>query len=191
MKKVFVIIAVSIGMLYSCGENTSTSNNNQETSEKETIVENETVQIDTLEQLKIEASRLRAGGSIKSVDLLEGIAVIEYVKDYKEYKKLQPQSGLKEADLLAYWESGNAIKKALVDGSVRLMRKLDFLNGTKVILPYKGKIYTIAITKEELEKFVGADLETIRGDWNNAFSDPYVYSETGRDKFFKQFGTIK
>lgn len=52
-------------------------------------------------------------------------------------KKLQLQSSLTEADLLAYWESGEVIKKALVDCSVRLMKKIDFLNGTKVILPYK------------------------------------------------------
>lgn len=180
MKKFFIVIAVSIGMLYSCGESTNNSDNLQ----KETVVETETVQIDTLEQLKVEASRLRAGGSIKNVELSDNIAVIEYVKDYNEYKKLQPQSSLKEADLLAYWESGEAIKKALVDGSVRLMKKLDFLNGTKVILPYKGKVYTIAVTKEKLEKFVGSDMETIRNDWNNTFSDPYVYSETGREKFF-------
>ena len=43
---------------------------------------------------------------MKTVELEGKSARIIYVKDYKEYKELNPQSGLTESDLEGYWESG-------------------------------------------------------------------------------------
>lgn len=185
MKKIAIIL-IAFVLIISCREPKS---NNTVNNDSTTTTEN--TEIDTLELIKTEASRLRAGGSIKSVEYIDDIVIIEYVKDFAEYKQLQPQSSLTEIDLLAYWESGDAIKKALVDGSVRLMRKLDFLKGAKIKLPYKGKVYIIDVKQDELERFIGSDMETVRNDWDNTFSNPYVYSDSGRDKFFKKFGTIK
>ena len=144
-----------------------------------------------LEKLKIESSRLRAGDSIKAVTLEQGVATIEYVKNYSEYKELNPQSLLSKSDLESYWESGDAIEKALVDGSVRLLRKMDFLEQTNITLPYKGTVYSISVNKTELEKFIGADLTEIVANWDDLFSNPYVYSDAGRARFFNQFGTKK
>lgn len=163
--------------------------------EKDTATSEQTATEDPaneqLEKLKVESSRLRAGGSIKSVTLEQGVANIEYVKDYNEYKEINPQSSLTEADLESYWESGDAIEKALVDGSVRLLRKLDFLEQTNIILPYKGTTYSISVNKKKLEKFIGAELAEIVANWDDLFSNPYVDSDGGRAKFFKQFGTKK
>lgn len=138
-----------------------------------------------------EASRLRAGGSIKSAKLENGKAIIEYVKNYSEHKELNPQSRVSEKDLELYWSTGKAIKKALNDGSVRLMRKLDFVEETEIILPYKGKTYTINVSKNDLEKYLGKSFEDVKKDWAKNFSDEYVYSDTGREKFFKKFGKIE
>lgn len=44
------------------------------------------------EILTLEASRLRAGGSVKSAVLKGRKAVIMYVKDYDEYKAVNPKS---------------------------------------------------------------------------------------------------
>lgn len=186
MKAKILFIATSFGLLLSCNET-----GNSDTTDNKKIIADTAPSIDTLEILKLEASRLRHGGSIKNIELIENMAVIHYVKDYTEYKQLQPQSSLTEADLLAYWETGDAIKKALIDGSVRLMRKLDYLKGTKIVLPYKGKTYTIEVNQTDLEEFIGADMEKIRNDWDHTFSNPFVYSETGRNKFFGKFGTVK
>lgn len=140
-----------------------------------------------LEQLKKESLRLRAGGSIKKIELENGKATIEYVKDYKEYKEFNPQSVLSEADLQNYWNSSDAIEKALVDGSVRVMKKLDFINQVEIVLPNNGKVYSIDVKKSELEKFVGSDFSEIKNNWDEKFSNPYVYNDNRRQKFLNKF----
>jgi hypothetical protein len=144
-----------------------------------------------LEQLKTEASRLNGGSSIKTVELENGKAIITYVKNYKEYKDLNPQSGLTENDLKSYWSTGNAIQKMLVGSPARLIKNLGFINEVKIILPFENKIYQINIKKAELEKFVGKNISEIENDWVKSFADPYIYDKKGREKFFKHFVTIK
>lgn len=177
MKKTIIIVAVlSVfsWILVSCGNQTN---------------ESKTDQTEKLSKLKIEASRLRAGGSVKTVELEGKSARIIYVKNYKEYKELNPQSGLTKSDLEEYWESGDAIEKALVDGSVRIMKKLDYIDTISIILPYKRATYTVSVNKTELEKFVGVDFSTIQNKWDETFSNPYVYDDNGRKSFFDKFGT--
>ena len=83
------------------------------------------------------------------------------------------------------------MEKALVDGSVRLMKKLDFLNQVEIILPSKGKKYSVNVKKSELEKFIGSDFNTIKNNWDEKFSNPFVYNDNGRQKFFSEFGKKK
>lgn len=144
-----------------------------------------------LEELKTEASRLRAGGSIKSVELIDRKATITYVSNFTDYKEINPQSSLTESELKAYWESGDAIEKALIDGSVRIMRKLDFIDEVNIILPYGEETHEISVNKSELEKFIGTDFKSITNNWDKTFSDTYVYNKKGREAFFKKFGIIK
>ena len=86
------------------------------------------------------------------------------------------------------WRSGDAIEKALVDGSVRIMKKLDYIDTVSIDLPYKGTTYIISVNKTDLEKFVGTDFPTIQNKWDETFSNPYVYDENGRKSFFDKFG---
>jgi len=113
------------------------------------------------------------------------------VQDYEDYKKLNPNSRVTKKSLEDYWSTGKAIKKALNDGSVRLMRKLDFVDETEIILPHKGKVYTINVSKSKLEVFLDKSFEEVKQDWSGSFSDEYVYSDSGRNKFFKKFGKVK
>ena len=186
MRKLNQILAIAILSisLFSCGN----SKNEKENTEQ--AIEN-VANDPNLEKLETEASRLRAGGSVKSVELNDGKATINYVKDYAEYKELNPQSGLTESELEAYWESGNAIEKALIDGSVKIMVKLDYINAVNIILPYKSKIYSIDLNKNDLVKYTGSDFNKLKGDLENNFSNLYVYNEKGRNEFFKKFGKIK
>ncbi|OWP83838.1 hypothetical protein BWK59_08490, partial [Flavobacterium davisii] len=155
LNRILAIVILSIS-LFSCGN----SKNEAENTEK---VENTLSKDANLEKLETESSRLRAGGSIKSVELNDGKAIINYVKNFAEYKELNPQSGLTENDLDAYWESGNAIEKALIDGSVKIMTKLDYINAVKIILPYKSKTYSINVNKNDLEKFTGSNFNKLKG----------------------------
>lgn len=182
MKQFFLFLILVLG-LTACQSDSKTTESQKQVEPKAEPT-NEEVLIK-------EASRLRAGGSIKSAKLENGKAIIEYVKNYSEYKKLNPQSRVSKKDLESYWSTGKAIKKALNDGSVRLMRKLDFVKETEIILPYKGKTYTINVSKNDLEKYLGKSFEDVKKDWAKNFSDEYVYSDSGREKFFKKFGKIE
>lgn len=183
MKKNIIIVAVLSLILVSCGKQANESKPDQTKK-----IEQESPKDEKLSKLEIEVSRLRAGGSVKTVELEGKSAKIIYVKNYEEYKELNPQSGLTESDLEGYWESGDAIEKALVGGSVRIMKKLDYIDTVSIILPYKGTSYTISVNKADLEKFVGADFATIQNKWDKTFSNPYVYDDNGRKSFFNKFG---
>ena len=52
----------------------------------------------------------------------------------------------------------------------------------------KDVLYSISVEKSELEKFIGTDFASIVDGWSDKFSDPYVYNDIGREKFFKRFG---
>lgn len=180
MKKTLNIILVTflVVLILSCGNSEKESTSNVATIPQE-------------EMLQKEASRLRAGGSVKNVTLENNKATITYVKDFEEYKNLNPQSSLNEYDLRSYWESEQAIERALVDGSVRLMRKLEFLNHVVIILPVDGRTYTIDISKGDLTEYLNVDFEEVKSNWDDTFSNPYVYSEKGRKKFFEKFGKVE
>ncbi|WPO81892.1 hypothetical protein SD427_14100 [Chryseobacterium sp. JJR-5R] len=143
------------------------------------------------DQLKSEVSRLNGATSIKKIKSENGKFIITYVKNYKEYKELNPQSGLKENDLKLYWSTGSTIQKTLVGSPARLMKKFNFINEIEIILPFQNKIYQIDVKRAELEKFVGKSISEIENDWINSFADPYIYDQKGREQFLRKFGTIK
>ena len=182
-------------LLASCGSETTSNEQGKLNVEKPKL--SETTESQNLEtesaqdRLETEASRLRGGGQIKSIKLDSSKAIIDYVGSYAEYKKLNPNSGLTESDLNSYWDTGDAIKKALNDGAVRLMRKLDFIEQVEITLPRNGKEYKIDVSKSDLENFTRQDFESIKNNWDASFSDPYVYNEAGRNQFFSKFGSIK
>ncbi len=186
MKKAFLIIITFSVLIYSCE-----TKEKKKTEKKVEITIPELTKEEKIGKLKKEASRLRGGGSVKEVLLIEDKAIITYVKNYSEYKKLNPKSNLTKKDINGYWDTGEAIEKALVDGSVRLMKKLDFLNEVEIILPYKSKTYSIDVEKEKLERYLGTNFAVITLSWNEKFSNPYVYDDKGRKTFFKDFGKVK
>ncbi len=141
-----------------------------------------------IEQLKAEAYRLNGGNSIKNVELENGKATITYIKNFKEYKKLNPQSGLTESDLKSYWSTGDAIKKMLVGSPARIMKNLELINEVKIVLPFENKTHQIDVKKSELVKFTGKSMNEIKSDWSKSFADPYIYNKEGREEFFKKFG---
>lgn len=186
MKKLkpFLIIAVLTISSFGCG---NSQKEEKKTEENEKVVTKET----NLEKLETEASRLRGGSSVKSVDLHNGKATINYVKNYEEYKKLNPQSGLTEKDLNAYWDGENAVEKAVIDGSVKIMCKLDYVNEVEIVLPHNGKTYSVDVSKTELEKFTGSDFSILKDNLEHNFSDLFVYNDKERKEFLKKFGKIE
>lgn len=185
MKKIFSLLFIST--IVSCGTAEQEPEHEAAAVEVKKVVPEKT----ELEKLNLEASRLRAGGSVKEVTIKEGKATITYVKNQKEYKELNPNSSLSEADRDSYWDSEKTIKKALIDGPTRIMMKLDFINEVEINLPIKGVNYSIKVNKAELEKYTKTDFESIKEDYDGKFNNPYVYNEDGRNKFFTKFGKKK
>jgi hypothetical protein len=185
-----LLVLIALVILSACKSENSTKPDEQVNNVKKTVTTEEKEKTNE-EILELEALRLRAGGSVKSAILNGEKAVINYVKDYQEYKSINPQSRVTEEDLKSYWSTGKAIKKALVDGSVKLIKKIDFINETEIVLPFEGKTYKINVSKEKLSKFTGQSFEELNSDFSKNFSDKYVYDDKGRDKFFNHFGTIK
>lgn len=169
-----------------CGNPKTDKKEETENTQPESEPKNE-----NLEKLGLESSRLRGGGSIKLVGLEGGKGIIQYVKDYEEYKELNPQSSVTKSSWEGYWENSAGVEKALVDGSVRLMKKLDYLDQVEISITYNRKIYSVDVKKSELEKFIGLDFKSIISDWDNTFSNPYVYDDNGRKKFYMKFGVNK
>jgi hypothetical protein len=172
-----LLITLSL-FLYSCGDLPQKSESNSSKPE---------VLLDSLKELQRVAYRLRASGSIKTVELNGNAATILYVKDYEEYKELNPQSLVTEDELIDYWESGDGLEKTLVDGSARVIRKLDFIDSVTVIIPYKNVTNNVSFSKSELEDFIGLEINSIRKSWDQKFSDPYVYDDNGRKMFLDKF----
>jgi phosphatidate phosphatase PAH1 len=187
MKSQFNLILVALTLItLSCNDGKK-----RETAENETALNQTQKVASDLEKLKTEASRLRAGGSVKNVELTNGKATITYVKNYSEYKELNPQSNATEEYLKEYWSSGDAIQKTLVQSSVKLMKNLDFINEVEITLPFENKIYKIDVKKRELEKFIGKDFSEITNTWTESFIDPYVYNKKGRQEFYNKFNSKK
>ena len=190
MKKPLVLSLFFISMVFFTG----CSNTPTETQIIEPISstpEKSLTDAEKLEVLKEEASLLRGAGSIKTVAYNNGKATIEYVKDFAEYKSLNPESSLTKEYLDGYWENGDEYKKALVDSPARLMRKLYFLEEVAVKLPYKGENYSVNINKQQLEAFTETSFEEMKKNWDTHFLDKYVNAAAGRDKFFQQFAKVE
>lgn len=152
--------------------------------------ENELKWSELEKQLLLEASRLRGGGFIKKTEIINDIVNIEYVENFDEYQKLQPQSTVTKEQWESYWESGEAILKAIIDGGVRLLRKIDGINGVSIKIPFKENMYKIDVNREKVEKFLGHNFEEINLDWDKTFSNKFVYTKEGRNAFFHEFGEL-
>ena len=144
-----------------------------------------------LDKLKREAFRIRGSSFVKSVELNDKKAIINFVSSYSEYKEIVPNTNLTKNDYLGYWESGDAIRKALISGSVGIMKKIDFVDQVQIILPYKKEVYFIDVSKAALEDYLRMSFEDIIDHWDDKFVDPFVYTEKGRRMFFDRFGSVE
>lgn len=185
MNRFLIFIATLSTILIGC------QNQSNEKPNPTPVVKEIQIKLTDEEALEKEVRKLRGGNGIKSSVIKDKKVSIEYAKNYKEHKELKPKSRVTEEDWDAYWATKESIQKALNDASVRLMKNLDFIEETEIIIHHKEKTYAVNVSKEELEKFLEKNFEEVKEDWLNNFSNEYVFSELGREKFFKVFGRIK
>lgn len=128
-------------------------------------------------RLKNVSNSLDRAPQISNVNLQGDNAIIEY----------------QEQEHDDYWESGEKIQKALVSIPARIMMKLDFVNSVNLTIPFNDKIYTTNISRQDLEKYTGYSMEEIRDDWDNKFSNVYIYklNNPKREAYFNKFVKVK
>jgi len=167
--------------------------NKIETCEVKVITKNNKPYSQNFENLKNAVNSLRGSGQIKFVGLKDGNDVnIRYVSDYEEYKKLHPhmqhqKNPISKEHLDNYWNTGDGLEKALVDGVIRVLTKCDFVEYVSVSIPWYDDlgINRIMIRRDEFSNYTGLSLSDIKNDGN--LKDPYVYDDAIRHKFRLKF----
>lgn len=188
MKKTILIPFVAL-LIYSC----NSKSNNEKTLKIENKVDSSEYKKDTvleIDLLKTKTNSLRGSGSIKNVSFNNGYAEISYVNDYNDYSNLNPQSSLSKKDFETYWYTGDAINKALIDGSVRILRDLDFVETVKLNIPLKNKYKSIELNRKDLELLTDKSFNEIKNNWTE-FNDKYVYTSEGRSEILSKYGNTK
>ncbi|WP_312076990.1 hypothetical protein [Chryseobacterium sp.] len=133
--------------------------------------------------------QLRGSTFIKEVNFEERHLEFSYIADYKKFIEHNPLTKISEDHFISYWETGNAKIKALNDGCVRILRKNPDLYSVSIKLMDINDIYSISINRDEIERFLKADFLEIENNWDDIFSNKYVYTKEYSLTFFDYFGT--
>ncbi|MDM1073645.1 hypothetical protein HX001_14240 [Empedobacter brevis] len=188
MKKIILILPVVL-FIYSCNSNS----NNDNALKIENKIDSSASKNDSvleIDLLKTKTNSLRGSGSIKNVKLNDSVAEIDYVNNYNDYSKLNPQSSLSKKDFETYWYTGDAVNKALIDGAIRILRDLDFVETVKLNIPLENKYKNIELTRKDLELLTDKSFNEIKNNWTE-FNDKYVYTSEGRSEILSKYGNTK
>ncbi len=134
------------------------------------------------------APNLKGGPFITEAEIVnQNEAVITYA-DFATLKKAKPETGMTEADTKNYWESGDAINKALMEEPIRLLKEFPELHKVKVTLNY-GKKYTTEIDRATIEEYLKVNLAETKTDkdkWRNEIVNKFFTKEE-RAKYIEKF----
>ncbi|USG63975.1 hypothetical protein NDK47_17655 [Brevibacillus ruminantium] len=144
----------------------------------------------TLEQVDIEKLKGNIKGSIfiKDFSVSDSSVRVQYVKDYKEFKIIDPNGKTTEENYIGYWNSGDQINKVLMGEPIRILKDLPRVNDVEMILPFQSSVYKVKWTKRDAEKYFDIDFEMLSKDqtgnlFEKEFIDKYVYDRVEREKF--------
>jgi len=136
-----------------------------------------------LKRLNDYIPKLRGGTFLKSSKIEENSVLIEYAT-FKEYS-----GNVKEKDYNDYWKTGDAIRKVLMEESVRLLKEFPALNEVKLVTPqFEGKKLSTTLNRKQAEEFFKVNLKEINENkklWGEKVVTQFI--PENRDKFEKQF----
>lgn len=135
--------------------------------------------------------QLRGSTFIKDVNFKETHLEFSYIADYKKFIEYNPFTKISYDHFISYWETNNAKIKALNDSCVRMLRKNPDLYSVSIKLIDLDNIYSISVQRNEVEKFLKANFRKIDNNWDNIFSNKYVYTKKYSILFFDYFGSKK
>ena len=117
-------------------------------------------------------------------------AIVKLDTDLAKLDKNTNQHELKKDDIKNYWLENDQIKRSLNEGAFKLLLELPFINTVKLTLNFENKDYTIELNRNDFEKYVKKDFDSISNNWQAEFSDRFVHDENGRREFFNTFTAI-
>jgi|JFJP01.1.fsa_nt_gi hypothetical protein len=144
----------------------------------------------TAEELIAFQSELRMGTFIKQIDPAGTEVKVFFVENYADFTTANPIGGLTEEQYFDNYEKNANYEKALVEIPVELMRKFNGIEKVTVKMPLRDKVYTISVTRAEIETFTKMKFADFFEDWSK-FSDPFILDDAGRKSFIDKFVKIQ
>jgi hypothetical protein len=138
-------------------------------------------------------TKIKGAAYVKSHRCTSGKGTVQFFSDYDELKKQHPDSNLTEQAYIDYFSKDDNISKLLLNESVRLLVKLEFLERITFQLPFDGKMYSMTLGRKTAEEYFDIDLVELQIDkdlWRDEFVGKYVYSQKERQKFMNTFVKI-
>jgi hypothetical protein len=118
---------------------------------------------------------------------------VQFFADFADYRSQNPTTTLSETQYNDYFSKDDNISKLLLNESVRLLVKLEFLDKITFQLPFEGKTYNMAIGRTTAEEYFDVDLVELNIDkdlWRDEFVGKYVYNQKERQRFMNTFVKI-
>ena len=137
--------------------------------------------------------KIKGAAYVKNYRCMNGKGTVQFFADYEEYTKQYPNAVLTEQAYKDYFSKDDNISKILINESVRLLVKLEFLERITFQLPFEGKTYSLTLGRKTAEEYFDIDLVELQIDkdlWRDEFVGKYVYSQKERQKFMNTFVKI-
>ncbi|MGG1574672.1 hypothetical protein [Fictibacillus sp. NRS-1165] len=134
-------------------------------------------------------SRLKGSSFVKHYELHDDKARIYYFGDFASYRRLVPYSALAKEDYLHYLGTEDAVYQLLLDSTVYLLKELHFLNHVTIEIPNHGKIYTVNVSRKELDEHLDCSLSEMKDGHHHRFY--LLYRDLEVKKFVSQFVKVR
>jgi hypothetical protein len=138
-------------------------------------------------------TKIKGAAYVKNYRCTSGKATVLFFADYDEYRKQHPHTTLTEETYEEYFSKDDNISKILLNESVRLLVKLEFLERITFQLPFDKQTYSMTLGRKTAEEYFDLDLVELKIDknlWRDEFVGKYVYSQKERTRFMKTFVKI-
>ncbi|WP_438491664.1 hypothetical protein [Paenibacillus sp. IHBB 3054] len=125
---------------------------------------------------------------IKDVNVGTDNITVTFFETYQAYKEANPTSGITKEDYIDYFSTGDQINKLLMEETSRLFAQFPGAASIDMVIPYDGKIYSVALTQGEIERFYNVDFSTLASNeiWREKVSNPH-FNKRDRQQFVEQF----
>lgn len=125
---------------------------------------------------------------IKDVNVGTDNITVTFFETYQAYKEANPNSGITNEDYIDYFSTGDQINKLLMEETSRLFKQFPGAASIDMVIPFDGKIYSVALTQGEIEQFYNVDFSTLTSNdiWREKVSNPH-FNKRDRQQFVEQF----